>query len=141
MLIYDETRNGWILVSSTESTVTTIVNMVDARLDSTTKELEYFKKDTALKFAELRSYINSELKKPGTIITKVSTFVPPIDIDTVGSVENFVVGVDKLLVNYNQTILRENLDYVIEEKGSIQFTFSIPANDVVQFIVIKQVAR
>lgn len=141
MLIYDEARNGWILVSSTESTVTTIVNMVDARLTSTTKELEFFKKDTAAKLIELRSYIDIELKKPGMITTVVSTFTPSVDSDTVGSVEGYVVGIDKLMVNYNQTILRENLDYIIEEAGSIQFTFQIPANDVVQFIVIKQVAR
>ena len=47
---------------------------------------------------------------------------------------------DKLLVNFQQTILRQGLDYTIdEESGNLYFkNIRFNSGDVLQFIVLKQ---
>ena len=47
---------------------------------------------------------------------------------------------DKLVVNYNQTILRVGVDYIITDTG-VDFTDNITlmAGDEVQFVVLKQI--
>ena len=54
-------------------------------------------------------------------------------------IEGFDGTVDKLVVNYGQTLLRVDLDYVVVGNG-IQFMndVSINTGEVVQFIVLKQ---
>ena len=46
---------------------------------------------------------------------------------------------DKLIINVGQTVLRPNLDYTIEEAGSIYLKeIRLNEGDVAQFIVLKQ---
>lgn len=141
MLVYDKARSGWMIVRSTESTISALIDMVNSRLSSTIDSLNHHIQDTTAKFKEVYSYINTELAKPGTIVTKTSTFTPEFSTDTVNTIADFVYGVDKLIINYNQTILREEIDYIVEKTGGVVFTFSVPAGSTVQFIVIKQVSR
>lgn len=142
MLIYDQARNGWILVTSTQSSVMSVVTMLSSRLTSLTDTVAHMQKDFTEKLRELKTYVDKRLTEPGKIVTATSTFTASLDaVDTINAVENYVHGIDKLIINYNQTILREGIDYVIEAGGSIQLKeFSLKSGDVLQFIVIKQTA-
>ena len=73
------------------------------------------------KTTDLREYIIQEIEKiknrPGKIITKLSTFTATEDhTRIIRNINNFVGGVDKLIVNYNQTVLRNGTDYIIHSK-------------------------
>lgn len=142
MLIYDQARNGWILVTSTQSSVMSVVTMLSSRLTSLTNTVAHMQKDFTEKLRELKTYVDKRLTEPGKIVTATSIFTASLDaVDTINAVENYVHGVDKLIINYNQTILREGTDYVIETGGSIQLKeFSLKSGDILQFIVIKQTA-
>jgi len=77
---------------------------------------------------------------PGNIIAHVSNV--KIDSDGVKGIPiiaEFDGHVDQLVVNYNQTVLRIGVDYVITDTG-IDFTDNITlmAGDEVQFVVLKQ---
>ena len=141
MLIYDKHRNSWIVNGNTDSTVTTIITIVNERLTEVINQVTHLEKHVEERFNEMQTYIDNKFKEPGTIITSTYKFTAINAVDTVSAVENYVPGLDKLIVNYNQTILRETDDYIVDTDGSIQFKFTIPAGDSVLFIVIKQVLR
>ena len=95
--------------------------------------------------SNLRNYIDNQIANisalPGNIVTKTSIYTAAVDsIDTINHVTDFVPGVDKLIVNYNQTLLRPNIDYTVEtETGGIQLKgFTLAKGEILQFIVIKQ---
>lgn len=140
MLLYDKQRNAWVVNGNTESIINTIINVVNDRLTETINRVNILENQLTEKVNELYSYINTELKKPGTIVTSYYVFTASIATDTVNRVENYVHGLDKLVVLYNQTIISQS-DYTIASDGSIQFKFTIPKDDKVEFIVIKQVLR
>ena len=94
---------------------------------------------------DLRTYLENEIAtfkgRAGNIITEVSTFTAPEDgISSIDSIENYDHTLDKLIVNYNQTILREHVDYTIDsETGQFTLvTFTLNKDDVLQFTVLKQ---
>ena len=98
------------------------------------------------KTTDLRDYINQEIEtlkqSPGKIITKLSTFTATEDnTRIIKNISSFTGGVDKLIVNYNQTILRNGTDYIIHSKynGIELLNFELDKDEVLQFTVLKQV--
>ena len=94
---------------------------------------------------DIRTYIDQELEKlkqrPGTIVTKLAVYEATADgISTITSISGFNGVVDKLIVNFNQTILRENTDYIIltTENGIQLKTFTLSQGDILQFTIFKQ---
>ena len=61
------------------------------------------------------------------------------EVKNIPIIGDFDGHADKLVVNYNQTILRVGVDYIITDTG-IDFTDNITlmAGDEVQFVVLKQ---
>ena len=143
MLIYDELRAGWVWLSSTASSSNAVLEITNARLESVTKELVLMRKDYQERLREMKLWV-TELAgkldaKPGNIHTISSTFTAPIDATTtIKTVNGFIANVDKLVVNYNQTILRAGIDYIIDGTGIQLRTFALNRGDVLQFIVLKQ---
>lgn len=97
---------------------------------------------------DLRDYITQEIDKlksqPGKIITKLSTFTSPADgTRIVRQITNYVAGVDQLIVNYNQTLLRNGIDYVIHSKynGIELINFELMKDDILQFTILKQASE
>lgn len=93
---------------------------------------------------DLRSYIDEEIKQvknnPGKIETKLSTFTATTDGAYSITINDFNAQVDKLIVNYNQTVLREGIDYDINKdiNGITMKAFNLKTDDILQFMVIKQ---
>lgn len=93
---------------------------------------------------DLRTYLENEIStfkgRAGNIITKVSTFTALEDgISVINTPSDFNPTLDKLIINYNQTVLRKNIDYSIDEYGKIHLTaFTLARNDILQFTVLKQ---
>lgn len=146
MLIYDDQRKGWIWLSSTESSINAVLDITNARLDSMTKRLEYIAKDYQEKLSNMKLYVDTQLAnhiaQPGRIIEVISTFTASTNAtDTIPKIKDFNPVLDKLVINYNQTILRLDIDYVIEATGGIQLrNFTLNSGDTLQFIVFKQAA-
>lgn len=105
--------------------------------------------DLAKSFTEAMAKAQEEWKNkfsqlataPGNILSRVSNV--KIDSDGVKNIPiiaDFDGRIDKLVVNYNQTILRVGVDYIITDTG-IDFTDNITlmAGDEVQFVVLKQI--
>jgi hypothetical protein len=97
---------------------------------------------------DLRTYIDqqiTELKsRPGNIILHPSTFDATEDTTSISDIANFHAGIDHIVVNFNQTVLRENIDYVVNtETNGIDLinNFVLNAGDVLQFIVLEQVSE
>lgn len=92
--------------------------------------------------ADLRTYIDQQIaevqSKPGKFETK--QFVYTAEEENVVDIEitDFTSGVDKLIVNYGQTVLRENIDYTITDTGVHLETFVPKIGDIVQFTIIVQ---
>ena len=82
------------------------------------------------------------IAQPGRIIEVISTFTASTNAtDTIPKIKDFDPTLDKLVINYNQTILRLGIDYIIESTGGIQLrNFTLNAGDVLQFIIFKQAA-
>lgn len=149
MLIYDDARKSWILVQSNESTVSASLDIVTNRMELVKKEtdetLNEYKQSLNVMEENVKN-LNQEIQtlktRPGNIEAHVSTFTAETnDTKLIGPVEDFVVGVDKIIINYNQTILRPGIDYAFDESDQIQLLrFGLNAGDVLQFIVLKQVA-
>lgn len=77
---------------------------------------------------------------PGRIIAHVANITAESDgVKGISIIPEFDGHTDKLVVNYNQTILRYGVDYVITDTG-IDFTDNITLmkGDEVQFVVLKQ---
>lgn len=94
---------------------------------------------------DLRTYLENEIAtfkgRAGNIITEVSTFTALEDgIRRINSIANYDWTLDKLIVNYNQTVLRNNIDYSVDQETGIftLATFTLDRGDVLQFTVLKQ---
>ena len=94
---------------------------------------------------DLRSYIDQELDKvrtnPGKVETILSTFTAESDgVWNIANIKQYNPRVDKLMVNFGQTLLREGIDYDINmiNSGIDLKTFKLNTDDVLQFVVIKQ---
>lgn len=94
---------------------------------------------------DLRGYLEEEIlswrKKPGNIIPHHSLFVASHhETVHVADIENFRAGIDKIIVNLNQTILQPEVDYVIDEvdNGITLQRFSLEPGDILQFTVLEQ---
>lgn len=95
---------------------------------------------------DLRSYIDQQIvemkQRPGNIEIKLSTFTA-VDDGTmeIPTIADFNGNVDKLIVNFNQTVLRPEYDYIInpDRNGIIlKGNMSLDRGDILQFIVLKQ---
>ncbi|WP_300943875.1 hypothetical protein [uncultured Duncaniella sp.] len=94
---------------------------------------------------DLRTYIDKtveELKaRPGTLITHLSTYTAEDnEIAEIHNIRDFHAGLDKIIVNYNQTILQQNRDYVIDtaNNGIRLISFSLYEGDILQFTILSQ---
>ncbi len=94
---------------------------------------------------DLRSYIDQtveELKaRPGNLITKLSTYTAEENgVTEIYNISNFHAGLDKIVVNFNQTILQEGRDYVVDTllNGIRLVSFALDEGDILQFTVIIQ---
>ena len=75
---------------------------------------------------------------------KLSTYTAEEDnVSIIRNINNFVAGVDQIIVNYNQTILRNGIDYTLHSKynGLELNTFTLDKGDILQFTILKQVDR
>lgn len=143
MLIYDDSRKGWILVDGSDSSVSATMEVLTTRVTDNEKAINLAIKDYRERFItlekELRSEIATVAAAPGRIISYRSTFTAVVNgTDTIGNIENFNGAIDKLIVNYNQTVLRQGIDYIIEGNGIQILKFALNVGDILQFIVIKQ---
>ena len=97
---------------------------------------------------DLRAYIDQEIdrlqQEPGNLVIKLSTYTAEEDnVSVIRNISNFIAGVDKIIVNYNQTILRNGIDYTLHSKynGLELNTFTLDKGDILQFTILKQVDR
>lgn len=152
MLIYDEAKKSWILTDATEDSISTVIAIQQDRISELTTQTDHMEKDYIERVAELRTEMNEQITalkaRPGVLVPITSVYTAPYNgVDTIAKVADFDPRFDYLVVNYNQTILRPGLDYVIEvdEDGTgagLQFpTIRLQANDTLQFIVMKQPAN
>lgn len=163
MLLYDKPQGRWILMDSTDSPVMVTMNLVVERFNAFEEKVwttfgdirnefnrELIKLDDAwrAKFTALETETKKKFERideilanrPGRIDTVVSLFKAEEDeILSIGEIEGFDGTLDKLIVNYGQTLLRVDMDYTVVGNG-IQFinNISLGKGEVVQFIVIKQ---
>lgn len=94
---------------------------------------------------DLRTYIDKtveELKsRPGNLITHLSTYTAEDnDVAEIHNIKDFHAGLDKIIVNFNQTILQPGRDYIIDtiNNGIRLVTFTLNEGDILQFTVISQ---
>jgi len=99
--------------------------------------------------ADLETYLNDQINavkaRIGNVVTKLFVYehqpaaplAPGTELTI--TVPDYVFGLDKLLVNYGQTVLREELDYNTCNEG-IRFHagFDLAIGDIIQFTIIKQ---
>lgn len=93
--------------------------------------------------ADLRSYIDKEIAKakaaPGRFETQLYVYTAEEDnITDIVYVEGYTSGIDKLVVNFGQTLLREGIDYTIVGSGIHLNNIVLKAGDIVQFMIIVQ---
>lgn len=163
MLIYDALRDAWILMDSTDSASAVILRIALERVADALKNVNQsvgdMEKHVQEKMDEIDRRINARLLElsekydrllenmSNTIITRPGNLVPIIsyyeavhdDVKVIDTIEDFDGSVDKLLVNYGQTILRNGLDYSITGNGiTLTGEFSLAVGDILQFIVMKQ---
>lgn len=144
MLIYDDMRKSWILSNSNESTINTVITVLKERVEAATADIDKAVKDYRERLDQLTKSVNDDIAalkaRPGVISTVVSDLTVTQDkLDTIPAVTGFDPKYDKLVINYQQTILRQGVDYIIEEVGSIYFpNIKFYSGDVLQFIVLKQ---
>lgn len=144
MLIYDDMRKSWILSNSNESTINTVITVLKERVETATADIDKAVKDYRERLDQLTKSVNDDIAalkaRPGVISTVVSDLTVTQDkLDTIPAVTGFDPAYDKLVINYQQTILRQGVDYIIEEVGSIYFpNIKFYSGDVLQFIVLKQ---
>lgn len=150
MLIYDEARGGWILADSSQSSISSVVSIEKGRIDELTKGLDHAVKDYTERLAQMQTYVDRQVNalkaRPGVISTYTYMYTATSDnIDTIGAISNFNPKYDKLVINFNQTVLREDIDYQIEllneagTSGGIIFPkIRLMKDDTLQFIIVKQ---
>lgn len=95
---------------------------------------------------DIKGYIRSEVeslrREPGRIIPHLSTYTAENDGEfIIDNIANFHAGVDKLVINLYQTVLRPDIDYKIrKDTNGIELVLtSLNKGDILQFIVLEQV--
>lgn len=163
MLIYDKPQGRWILLDSTDSPIAVTMSLVVARMNAfqyqILTQMGQMEANFNAQIAQIRTTYDEKIRqleestkahfdrideilanRPGKIDAIVSVYTATSDgITQIVEIEGFDGTVDKLVVNYGQTLLRVDLDYVVVGNG-IQFMndVSINTGEVVQFIVLKQ---
>lgn len=97
---------------------------------------------------DLRSYIDQQItelkQRPGNIILNPSTYEAIDDTTAIYNIANFDASCDKIIVNFNQTVLRENIDYRVNvDNNGIDLIngFMLTSGDILQFVVVEQVVE
>lgn len=145
MLIYDDMRKSWILSNSNESTINSVITVLRERVETATADIDKAVKDYRERLDQLTKSVNDDIAalkaRPGVISNVTSDLTVTQDnLNMITGVTGFDHRYDKLLVNFQQTILRQGLDYTIdEESGNLYFkNIRFNSGDVLQFIVLKQ---
>lgn len=145
MLIYDDMRKSWILSNSNESTINSVITVLRERVETATADIDKAVKDYRERLDQLTKSVNDDIAalkaRPGVISNVTSDLtVTQNNLNMITGVTGFDHRYDKLLVNFQQTILRQGLDYTIdEESGNLYFKdIRFNSGDVLQFIVLKQ---
>lgn len=145
MLIYDDMRKSWILSNSNESTINSVITVLRERVETATADIDKAVKDYRERLDQLTKSVNDDIAalkaRPGVISNVTSDLTVTQDnLNMITGVTGFDHRYDKLLVNFQQTILRQGLDYTIdEETGNLYFKdIRFNSGDVLQFIVLKQ---
>lgn len=145
MLIYDDMRKSWILSNSNESTINSMITVLRERVETATADIDKAVKDYRERLDQLTKSVNDDIAalkaRPGVISNVTSDLTVTQDnLNMITGVTGFDHRYDKLLVNFQQTILRQGLDYTIdEESGNLYFKdIRFNSGDVLQFIVLKQ---
>lgn len=145
MLIYDDMRKSWILSNSNESTINSVITVLRERVETATADIDKAVKDYRERLDQLTKSVNDDIAalkaRPGVISNVTSDLTVTQDnLNMITGITGFDHRYDKLLVNFQQTILRQGLDYTIdEESGNLYFKdIRFNSGDVLQFIVLKQ---
>lgn len=145
MLIYDDMRKSWILSNSNESTINSVITVLRERVETATADIDKAVKDYRERLDQLTKSVNDDIAalkaRPGVISNVTSDLTVTQDnLNMITGVTGFDHRYDKLLVNFQQTILRQGLDYTIDEESGNLYFKNIRFNngDVLQFIVLKQ---
>lgn len=140
MLVRNELKNQWILMDSTESTTEATLSVMNIRMSELQDALTSQRKEYINLIKLVRDRLDTE---PGNIITVTSVYTAQINGITNIPVKDFIYGVDKLIVNFSQTILRPDIDYITDTDGSIMLKngISLSVGDTIQFIVLKQTKK
>lgn len=145
MLIYDDKRHAWIYADGKESSIVSVVEIMQQRVNKVVSDLDLAVQDYRERLAELSRRTDQQIDalktRPGVIRTVISEVVIQTnDVDIITGVTGFDQRYDKLVVMFNQTVFQPNLDYSIASDGTIEFKNNIKfaKNDVLQFIVLKQ---
>lgn len=94
--------------------------------------------------ADLRTYIDQQIAEakaaPGRFETRQYVYTAEEDdITSIPAIDGFRYGIDKIIVNYGQTLLREGIDYELTPDNGIQFVNIILAEgDIIQATIIVQ---
>lgn len=86
----------------------------------------------------LEQMINEVKSRPGNFITKLQVYECTTDKATVIMINGFDYNLDKLIVNYGQTILREGIDYIVIDGGIELISLELEIGDILQFTIIVQ---
>lgn len=166
MLIYDKFQGRWVVLDSaasafhhmliilsdrfhrkateTDAEILKMKEKYDSAIKNLTQSMQTMKNDYLSRLDSLRSnmisLINSLMARPGNIITHFSVYTESIgNTDVIRSIPNFDSSIDKLIVNFNQTILRPGVDYVVSGNGiTLRNGIRLAIDDTLLFIVIKQ---
>lgn len=139
MLVRNELKNQWILMDSAVSTTEATLIVMNTRMSELQDTITKQRNEYVGLIKLIRERLDTE---PGNIITTTSTYTASINGITNIPVEGYLYGVDKLIVNFSQTILRPDIDYVTDTDGSIMLkNMSLSIGDTIQFIVLKQAKK
>ena len=127
-------------MDSPESTTEATLSVMNTRMSELQATLTSQRKEYINLIKLVRDRLDTE---PGNIITVTSVYTAQINGITNIPVKDFVYGVDKLIVNFSQTILRPDIDYITDTDGSIMLKngISLSVGDTIQFIVLKQTKK
>jgi len=79
-------------------------------------------------------------KKPGNIISIVQNMeIIDDNVTEISNITGFNGGIDKIIVNYGQTMLRPSIDYTVSNNDVIlKNNIVLNSGDKIQFIILKQ---
>lgn len=122
-----------------QDTTTSLTTYLETEIKRITEEMEAERKhlwDEMHKFQD--GVVGTLNYTPGRIYTRSVVFESPEDDVYTIPIPDFTYNLDKILVNYGQTILREDLDYKLIPGGIELLNIKLPKDDIVQFVVIRQ---